>query len=112
MSPTDPNVDTASLYEPAGCCTNCDAPGPWLSRVVLVKAIQYRVRASSSLPLSARIELRAVLERLKSKKQDDPRTIAALRLLRERAPEIWEASKPVLAALAGDAVKMALGGGV
>jgi len=111
-SPTGPKVGPASVCEPAGSCTNCGAPGPWLSRVVLVKAIQYWVRASSSLPLSARIELRAVLERLKSKKQDDPRTIAALRLLRERAPEIWEASKPILLDLAGDAVKKALGGGV
>jgi len=80
-----------------------------LSRVDLVKLLQYRVRASSTLPLSARIELRAVLERLKSKQQNDRRTIAALQLLRWTAPEIWEASKPVLDALAGDAVKKALG---
>ena len=109
MSPKDPSqVGIASRYEPASCCTNCGVPGPWLSRVGLVKVLQSRVRASSDLPLSARIELRAVLDRLKSKDHNDTSAIAALRLLRDTAPAIWQESKAILDALSGDAVKKAL----
>lgn len=40
------------------------------SRVDLVQMLQYRVRASSTLPLSSRIELRKLLESLKSLKSE------------------------------------------
>jgi hypothetical protein len=78
-------------------------------RVDLIKTLQYRVRASSDLPLSVRIELRAILERLKNKADDDdPRVIAACRLLRDAAPRIWAESKPVLDALIGQRARLAL----
>ena len=78
------------------------------SRVDLIKVLQYRVRASSDLPLSIRIELREVLEKLKSKDDDDTRAIAACRFLRDAAPRIWDESKPVLDALIGETVRQTL----
>jgi 4-amino-4-deoxy-L-arabinose transferase-like glycosyltransferase len=78
-------------------------------RVDLVKVLQYQVRASSNLPLSTRIELREVLESLKSKDEDDTGTIAAWQLFRDAAPRIWDEAKPVRDALMGEAVKKALG---
>jgi len=80
-----------------------------LSRVDLVKELQHRVRASSDLPLSVRIELREVLERLKSEDEDDTRAIAAWQFVRDAAPRIWDQSKPVRDALIGETVKRALG---
>jgi hypothetical protein len=79
------------------------------SRVGLIKTLQYRVRASSDLPLSVRIELRAILERLKSKADDDDaRVIAACRSLRDAAPRIWAESRPVLDALIGQRARLTL----
>jgi hypothetical protein len=69
--------------------------------------IRYRVRAASHLPLSTRIELREVLESLKST-DDDTRAIAACQFLRDAAPRIWDESKPVLDALIGQTVRRAL----
>jgi hypothetical protein len=82
---------------------------PGDSRVGLIKTLQYRVRASSDLPLSARIELRAILERVKSKADDDDaRVIAACRCVRDAAPRIWAESKPVLDALIGQRARLTL----
>jgi hypothetical protein len=78
---------------------------------VLIKWLQYEVRASSSLPLSARIEVREALERLKWPGDDETSTIAAWQCVREGAPRIWNASQPIRDALIGAAVQKALGVG-
>jgi hypothetical protein len=78
------------------------------SRVDRIKTLQRRVRASSRLPLSLRIELREALESLKSHDADDARALAAWQRLRDAAPEIWDASKPILDALMGESAKKAL----
>jgi hypothetical protein len=82
---------------------------PGDSRVGLIKTLQYRVRASSDLPLSVRIELRAILERFKSTADDDDtKVIAACRSLRDAAPRIWAESRSVLDALIGQRARLTL----
>jgi hypothetical protein len=78
------------------------------SRVDGIKALQRRVRASSSLPLSVRIELRQVLESLRRCDADDANALAAWQRLRNAAPEIWDASTTILDALMGESARRAL----
>jgi hypothetical protein len=93
----------------ASFCTNCGAPGPWLSRSDLVQWLQHQVQASFDVPASTRLELRATLDRLRGMDAGDTKTTAGWKQLRDAAPKVWEATKPVRDALIGEAVKKALG---
>jgi hypothetical protein len=77
-------------------------------RVDLIKELQRRVRASSDLPLSVRIELRAVLEELKSRDDDETEAIAAWRSLRDASPRIWNESRPMRDAVIGERTRRTL----
>jgi hypothetical protein len=81
---------------------------PAVQRDDLVKVLQCRVRASSTLPLSIRVELRKVLENLKSEDNDATSTVAAWQFFRAAAPDIWNEAAPIRDVLMSKAVKKAL----
>jgi hypothetical protein len=93
----------------ASFCSTCGLPAPWLARSDLIQWLQHRVQASSDVPASTRQELHAMLDRLRDMDAADTRTIPGWQRLRDAAPKVWEASKPVRDALIGEAVKKALG---
>ena len=90
-------------------CAGCAAPAPWLTRERLIEWIQDSVKASTEVPPSARYELLEVLGKLKAMARDDTKAVAGWERLREAAPKVWNAMKPVRDALLGEAVKKALG---
>jgi hypothetical protein len=90
-------------------CATCGAPGPWLSRIQLMEWVQNMLKASSDISGTERHELLAVLERLKALGPNDTNTATAWKQVRDRAPKVWEMTKPVRDALIGEAVKRAMG---
>jgi hypothetical protein len=89
-------------------CTSCGEPAPWLSRRELIGWLAERVAEQEDDP-AVRLELVGLLEKLKGTDADDARALAAWQKVRDAAPRVWEASKPVLYTLLGDALRKALG---
>jgi hypothetical protein len=69
-------------------------------------SIRYRQR---SIPVSTRYELRELLRRLQTMDPDDTKAVTAWRRIREAAPKVWEATKPVRDAIIGEMVKRTIG---
>jgi hypothetical protein len=67
------------------------------------------VQASADIPDATGHELQAMLEKLQTLDPSDTKSVAAWQRLRDAAPKVWEASKPVRDALIGEAVKKVLG---
>ena len=61
------------------------------------------------MPWPATLELVESLQRLDGVGADDAKTVAAWKKLREEAPQIWAATKPVRDVLIGETVKRLLG---
>ena len=74
----------------------------------MIKWIENRVKASRDLPATTRSELVEVLKQLRDKDAEDKRAAAAWNLVRTKAPEVWEASKPVLQTVTAGALKKML----
>jgi len=90
-------------------CARCAAPAPWLSRADLIKWIRDMIRAAADVPETTRHELQDVLTRLQAMAPDDTKAVAGWQRIRDVAPKVWDATKPVRDALIGEAVKRALG---
>jgi hypothetical protein len=82
---------------------------PWRSRSDLVQWLQHQVRASFDVPASTRLELRATLDRLRDMDAGDTKTTAGWKQLRDAAPKVWNASKPVRDMLMTEGGKKVLG---
>jgi len=83
-------------------------PAPWLSRNQLMDWLKHQVQADAGIPDATRLELRAVLERLKAMDASNEKAIAGWKRLQEGAPKVWEATKPVRDALIAEGVKALL----
>ena len=93
-------------------CSRCATPAPWLSRARLLTWVCEQLQASASrgeMPWPATLELVESLQRLDAMDADDAKTVAAWKKLREEAPQIWAATKPVRDVLIGETVKRLLG---
>lgn len=88
-------------------CSACGTPAPWLERDRLIEWLLNQVQASD-LPLTTRHELRAVLEQLGKMAPDDTKSIAGWQQVRDKAPKVWEASKPVRDALISESLRVVL----
>jgi hypothetical protein len=93
-------------------CAACTAPAPWLSRGELLEWIRNQVRAEGmrgAISRSTALDLAEMVQHMESKSADDTKTIEAWKRLRDTAPKVWEALKPVVNTVIGEAVKRALG---
>jgi hypothetical protein len=75
----------------------------------LIEWVRDQVRASGDVPHSTALELEEILKRVEQMSADDTRTGEAWKKLRDAAPKVWEATKPVIDTVIGEAVKRALG---
>lgn len=91
-------------------CRHCGAPAPWLTRADLMQWVGHQVQESPDLTSAARVELVAVLDRLKDMDPSDEKAIPAWKRLHELAPKVYNATKPVRDALMAEGVKKALEG--
>ena len=90
-------------------CRECSAPAPWLQRADLMMWVRHQVQASGDLTDAARAELVAILDRLKDMDPSDEKAVPGWTRLRELAPKVYAATKPVRDVLIGEVVKRALG---
>jgi hypothetical protein len=90
-------------------CARCAAPAPWLSRADLIKWIRNMIKAAPDVPETTRHELQDVLTRLQAMDPDDTKAVAGWQRIRDVAPKVWDATKPIRNALIGEAVKRSLG---
>ena len=98
-------------YKGQDFCAECAAPAPWLSRPRLLAWVRDQLKASApsgDVPRTAALELIEALKRLDAMDADDTKTVAAWEKLREVAPKVWTATKPVRDVLIGAAVKRLL----
>jgi hypothetical protein len=71
--------------------------------------VQHQVQASEDLSDASRAELLAVLDRIRAIDPSDEHAVPGWTRLREVAPKVYAATKPVRDVLIGEAVKRALG---
>jgi hypothetical protein len=71
--------------------------------------VRNQLRASGEVPRAEALELEQLLGRLVQMDANDTKTVEAWKRIRDAAPQVWEATKPVRDALIGEAVKKALG---
>jgi hypothetical protein len=90
-------------------CRFCSVPAPWLPRADLVVWVRNQV-TSGDLSDAARVELVAVLDRLKGMDPSDERAVPEWKKLHELTPKIYNATTPVRDALMSEGVKRALSG--
>jgi hypothetical protein len=114
MRPHDLHHDstTDTLWNPdqgGAFCGKCALPAPWLSRDTLMDWLTHQVQADESVSDVNRVELRAILERLKAMDPEDTKAVSAWQRFQVLAPKVWDATKPVRDALIGEAVRYALG---
>jgi hypothetical protein len=64
---------------------------------------------SRELPDSTALEMAEMVKRMESMSPDDTRTIEAWKSIRDKAPKVWDALRPVINTVVGEAVKKALG---
>jgi len=95
----------------ADFCGSCGAPAPWLSRGRLMLWLRDQIQAERDMPADTRTTLQRVLERLERMAPDNTKATAGWERIRQQAPKVWEATKPVRDTLIGEAVKKALGPG-
>jgi hypothetical protein len=96
----------------ADFCGQCASPAPWLSRPRLLAWVRDQLQASAArgdVPRPATLELIEALKRLDAMGADDTRTVEVWKRVREMAPKVWDATKPVRDALIGETVKRLLG---
>lgn len=93
----------------ADFCASCATPAPWLSRRQLMEWVRNQLRASGEVSRAEALELEQLLGRLVQMDANDTKTVEAWKRIRDAAPQVWEATKPVRDALIGEAVKKALG---
>jgi hypothetical protein len=99
-------------YRGDDCCSRCGSPAPWLSRPRLLAWVRDQLQALASrgeMPWPATRELVEALTRLDAMDADDAKTVAAWKKLREQAPDVWAATKPVRDVLIGETVRRLLG---
>jgi hypothetical protein len=99
-------------YQGDDFCSRCATPAPWLSRTRLLTWVREQLHAAASrgeMPLPATLELVEALTRLDAMGADDTKTVPAWKTLREVAPQMWAATKPVRDVLIGETVKRLLG---
>jgi hypothetical protein len=89
-------------------CNACGTPAPWLERADLMLWVRNQVKASTDLTSAARVELLAVLDRLKEMDPSDDKAILVWKRLHDLAPKVYSATKPVRDALMSEGVKRAL----
>jgi len=70
-----------------------------------------QIQAERDMPADTRTTLQRVLERLERMAPDNTKATAGWERIRQQAPKVWEATKPVRDTLIGEAVKKALGPG-
>src|SRR5229473_2164321 len=90
-------------------CANCGKPGPWVLRDDLMDWLTHQVQADASVSDANRLELRAVLTRLKAMDPEDTKAASAWKRFQELAPKVWKDTKPVRDVLIAEAVKKAMG---
>ena len=95
--------------EAAKFCAACGEPAPWLSRSDLLQWLQHQVQGAFDVPAPTRLELRAMLERLRDMEAGDTKTAAAWKRLRDAAPKVWKASQPVRDKLMTEGIERLLG---
>jgi hypothetical protein len=98
-------------YKGQDFCAECASPAPWLSRPRLLAWVRDQLKASAAsgdVPCTTALELIEALKRLDAMDADDTKTVAAWKKLREVAPKVWTATKPVRDVLIGAAVKRLL----
>jgi hypothetical protein len=99
-------------YRGEAFCSACATPAPWLSRPRLLAWVRDQLQASAArgdVPRPATLELIEALKRLDAMGADDTRTVEVWKRVREMAPKVWDATKPVRDALIGETVKRLLG---
>lgn len=99
-------------YSGADFCAECATPAPWLSRQRLMAWVRDQLRAASTrgeVPRTTALELIEALQRLDAMGADDTKTVEVWKRLRDAAPKVWAATKPVRDALIGETVKRLLG---
>jgi hypothetical protein len=109
----DHGVSDHTDYSGDDFCAECATPAPWLSRPRLLAWVRDQLQASSArgeVPRDTTLELIEALNRLDAMGADDAKTVAAWKRLREAAPKVWAATKPVRDVLIGETVKRLLGG--
>lgn len=84
-------------------------PGPWVSRARRIQWIQHKIQADQSLSGATRDELLGVIEHLKTMAPGDTKALAGWEKIKKSAPKMWEAVKPVIQTIVGEAVKKGLG---
>jgi hypothetical protein len=112
LSARDHWMSDETEYRGQDFCAECAAPAPWLSRPRLLAWVRDQLQASAAsgdVPRPATLELIEVLKRLDAMGADDTKTVAAWKRLREVAPKVWGATKPVRDVLIGETVKRLLG---
>lgn len=90
-------------------CAKCAAPAPWLKRRDLIEWVQHQIQVAQDIPSPKRLELGEILEHLQGMDAEDTRAAAAWQKVRDAAPKVWAAMRPIRDALIGEAVKKALG---
>jgi hypothetical protein len=72
--------------------------------------VRHQVQASEEVSAADRVELVAVLDRLKAMDPSDKNAVAGWKRLHDLAPNVYNATKPVRDALMSEGVKRALDG--
>jgi hypothetical protein len=80
-----------------------------VSRDKLIQWSRHQIQADKDMPGATRLELLAAMDRLQRMDANDTKAIEAWKRIRDAAPKVWEAAKPVRDALIGEAVKKAMG---
>jgi hypothetical protein len=103
-----PGAGRTYHHEASRFCPFCSFPAPWVSRTERLQSIKDRLTAAGLDPETA-LQLREVLDKLMNTDANDTKTVEAWRRLRDAAPKVWDACRPVLQTVVGEGVKKLLG---
>src|SRR6266536_5871219 len=71
-------------------CAGCGMPGPWVSRDQLIQWIRSMIQADPAIPSGTRLDLLAVIERLRAMDANDTKAVAGWKQIKKAAPKAWE----------------------
>ena len=103
------NSDTPRpILKASSFCAHCGRPGSWLGRDDLMDWVRHEVQGSMELSAASRVELMAVLDRVKDMEPTDERAAPGWKRLHDLAPKAFAATKSVREALMQEGVRRAL----
>ncbi len=95
-------------YNPPGFCDSCGAPFPWLDRQGRIYLLE-NILDDQELDAADELTVREELEALRNPDLSDEEAKRRWARVRELAPGLWEAGKPILDSVVSAAIKAQMG---